>query len=112
MAKIEEYPIFQYSEFIKTSTQDGQFVVRAETIEEFKSALDEMRTAMGLEGNKSGVATTEEPPHPGLPNRTTDGLFCMTCKAPAKQKMGTSKAGKPYNAIFCSSEDRSHTKWL
>jgi hypothetical protein len=115
MAQIEEFPKFQYSEFIKTSTQDGQYVIRAESIEDFKAALTQMRQALGLEGSKSGVAT-EEPPHPGV-TRTSgepgdNGMYCMTCKKPATQRQGVSKKGQPYNAIFCSTEDRSHTKWL
>lgn len=39
-------------------------------------------------------------------------LTCEKCGAPAYEKSGTSKAGRPYRGIFCTTEDRSHTKWL
>jgi len=37
---------------------------------------------------------------------------CSVCGERAFEKKGTARSGKPYHAIFCSSEDRSHTKWL
>lgn len=39
-------------------------------------------------------------------------IFCEVCKKPATEKKGTTKNGKPYHGIFCSTEDRSHTRWL
>lgn len=37
---------------------------------------------------------------------------CDVCGAVASEKKGTTKGGKPYHGIFCSSGDKSHTKWL
>lgn len=37
---------------------------------------------------------------------------CAVCGEPATEKKGRSKTGKPYHGIFCSTEDRSHTRWL
>lgn len=87
MAQIEEFPKFQYSEFIKTSTQDGQFVVRAETIEEFKIALSEMQKVMGLADEKSGTAEAQP---------STFGK-CAKCGAWNKQ----SKTGNIYCGDLC-----------
>ena len=39
-------------------------------------------------------------------------VTCETCGAPATEKRGTTKGGKPYHGIFCSTDDRSHTRWL
>lgn len=37
---------------------------------------------------------------------------CVVCRAPAAEKKGTTKSGKAYHAVFCSSEDKTHTQWL
>lgn len=37
---------------------------------------------------------------------------CDVCGAAAIERSGVSKSGKPYHGIFCSSEDKSHTRWL
>jgi hypothetical protein len=37
---------------------------------------------------------------------------CKVCGAPAVERRGTTKGGKPYHGIFCSTQDRSHTKWI
>lgn len=39
-------------------------------------------------------------------------VVCEVCGKPATEKRGTTKGGKPYHGIFCSSEERSHTRWL
>lgn len=39
-------------------------------------------------------------------------LTCETCGERALERKGTSRVGKPYHGIFCSSDDKSHTKWL
>jgi hypothetical protein len=38
--------------------------------------------------------------------------ICEICGQPATEKKGTTRGGKAYHGIFCSSEDRSHTRWL
>ena len=42
----------------------------------------------------------------------TADLVCEICGKPATERKGTTKGGKQYHGIFCSSEDRSHTRWL
>jgi hypothetical protein len=37
---------------------------------------------------------------------------CEVCGKPAVEKKGTTKNGKQYHGIFCSSADKSHTRWL
>jgi hypothetical protein len=39
-------------------------------------------------------------------------VTCEVCGKEATEKKGTTKGGKPYHGIFCSSDDRSHTRWL
>lgn len=45
-------------------------------------------------------------------NTDTEQLICEVCGKPATERKGTSKTGKQYHGIFCSSEDKSHTRWL
>lgn len=40
-------------------------------------------------------------------------IKCEICGAPAQMREGVSKkSGKPYKAVFCSSQDATHTKWI
>jgi hypothetical protein len=39
-------------------------------------------------------------------------LTCDLCGNPAIEKRGTTKNGKAYHGIFCSTEEKSHTRWL
>lgn len=41
-----------------------------------------------------------------------EDLKCKVCNAPAVERRGTTKGGKAYHGIFCSTKDRSHTKWI
>lgn len=45
-------------------------------------------------------------------SENTEELTCEVCGKPATERKGTSKTGKQYHGIFCSSEDKSHTRWL
>lgn len=40
------------------------------------------------------------------------GLTCDTCGKQASEKQGIGKNGKPYHAIFCMTDDKSHTRWI
>lgn len=44
-------------------------------------------------------------------NEKTD-LICEVCGSAATEKKGKTKAGKNYHGIFCTTENRSHTRWL
>jgi hypothetical protein len=39
-------------------------------------------------------------------------VLCEVCGKPATEKRGITKAGKAYHGIFCTTDDRSHTRWL
>lgn len=40
-------------------------------------------------------------------------LLCEKCGLPAEERSGTAKGtNKPYHAIFCSSKNKTHTRWL
>ena len=51
--------------------------------------------------NISDDATTED-----------QSVVCEVCGKPATERKGTTRGGKPYHGIFCSSDDRAHTRWL
>jgi hypothetical protein len=42
----------------------------------------------------------------------TKTVNCEICGQPATEKRGTTKGGKQYHGVFCSTDDRSHTRWL
>jgi hypothetical protein len=42
----------------------------------------------------------------------TEELSCEFCGKPAVERKGTTRGGKPYRGIFCSSQIKSHTRWL
>ncbi len=46
------------------------------------------------------------------PTSTTKPLACATCGQPAERKKGVSKAGREYEAVFCSTGAKDHTQWL
>jgi hypothetical protein len=39
-------------------------------------------------------------------------VTCEVCGKPATEKKGITKGGRQYHGIFCSTEDKSHTRWL
>jgi hypothetical protein len=43
---------------------------------------------------------------------STAAVLCEKCGKPAKEKKGLTKAGKNYHGIFCSTNDKSHTRWF
>lgn len=55
------------------------------------------------------VRATEQKP---LLGEDTEQLACEVCGQPATERKGTSKTGKQYHGIFCSTGDKSHTRWL
>uniref|UniRef100_A0A6M3JGC9 Uncharacterized protein n=1 Tax=viral metagenome TaxID=1070528 RepID=A0A6M3JGC9_9ZZZZ len=40
------------------------------------------------------------------------GVSCEACGEPAIERKGIGKTGKPYHGIFCTSENKSHTRWI
>lgn len=47
-----------------------------------------------------------------LDQEESTGLRCEKCGAPAEEKSGTTKAGKAWRGIMCSTQDRTHTRWM
>lgn len=39
-------------------------------------------------------------------------VTCEVCGEAATERKGTTKGGKQYHGIFCSTDDRTHTRWL
>lgn len=78
------------------------------------ASADEMRKAQVVQREDAGLTyervedTNSEDSYAINPNE----LICDKCGEAATEKKGTSKAGKDYHAIFCSSKDGTHTKWL
>ena len=46
------------------------------------------------------------------PQVVSNAALCDVCGQPAVQKKGTTKNGKQYHGIFCSTDERSHTRWI
>ena len=80
-------------------------------IESIASA--EEMTRVRLDSDKARQATSPSGKKNSEPQQTalTD-MVCEVCGEPATERRGTTKGGKPYHGIFCSTEDRSHTRWL
>jgi hypothetical protein len=98
------YPKFQMSVFLN-GNKDKQFVIRADTIEEFKKLKSELLSVIGETIVDDMPA---QAPAAGLRREPV----CETCGAAAKERQGINRSGKPYHAIFCSSDIKAHTKWL
>jgi hypothetical protein len=68
------------------------------------------------EGNQSYQRQTPPKSSPaqseGQSSEQSYTTVCQTCGKPASEKKGTTKGGKSYHGIFCSTEDKSHTRWL
>lgn len=93
----KQYPTYQYSEFLGDK-QQKQIVIRHDDWGEFKLAKANIDKILERQHAKEedGAPTT----------------ICSTCGQPGQFKKGISKKGKPYSAIFCSTENKSHTQWL
>ena len=71
---------------------------------------------------ETNLKTKSQPiPLPQLAKPATQTMICSFCGQPAEYKEGISKdkivngvtiKGKPYKVVFCSTQDKSHTKWL
>lgn len=74
-------------------------------------AIDDVRDADTQDNRASGTEEKKESEaHTSAP---VSAIKCETCGAPAQMREGVSKkSGKPYKAVFCSSQDATHTKWI
>jgi hypothetical protein len=57
-------------------------------------------------GMKDSIASADEMV------KTNSGFTCPICGKPAVEKQGTTKSGKPYHALVCSSGEKTHTQWI
>jgi hypothetical protein len=64
--------------------------------------------------SETNAKQTGIPPIPVTPKVSPQVTVtaCRICGATATERRGTTKAGKPYHGIFCSTEDKTHTRWL
>ncbi len=80
-------------------------------IESIASA-DEMARAMSPKivsiGQKTPTAATAAKED----DTNVQQILCEVCGEPAIERKGTTKGGKAYHGIFCTSEDKSHTRWI
>lgn len=74
------------------------------------ASADEMTRANSPKEVKVDENVTK--PQMTKPQIVTTEAVCDVCGEPATQKKGTTKAGKKYHGIFCSTDDRSHTRWI
>lgn len=100
------YGVYQYSKMFG----DGeQFVIREDTYEEFIAAkrnIDKLFAKIEVK-RSTPIPTKPTEPDPTL-QRT-----CWSCGAIAEERRGISKKnGKPYRALFCSTGNTSHTRFL
>ena len=80
-------------------------------IESIASA-DEMARATSPQASAS-TAPTQVQAKGGEATQTVEtAAKCEICGAAAVEKKGKTKGGKNYHGIFCTTEDRSHTRWL
>lgn len=103
-------PKLQYSRFVGPN-RSGQIVVRSDDFDEFTELYAKMMAFVkenGMEdapspqnGNTEWLSKDENTP-----------VKCHICGQPTIEKRGTSKSGKDWHALFCSSDDKSHTRWL
>ena len=76
-------------------------------IESIASA-DEVSRAVAIQQRVQHI----EPLQKADENTQTATVTCAKCGKPAYERKGQTKGGKSYHGIFCSTEDKSHTRWL
>lgn len=93
----KDYPMYQYSVFLN-GNRDEQIVIRTDTFEELLEAKKNVNKIL------EKVEAKQEAP---------DEITCWSCGAKAEERSGVSKkTGKKWRGIFCSTDNKSHTKWL
>lgn len=107
---------WQYSVFVKNGV-DGQLVVRSNDEEEFWGMVGKVNKYVIKKNGGELPAPVKDYSYEKAEPAPSEGkqegvLSCQQCGEPATERQGTSKAGKAYHAIFCSSGNRTHTVWL
>jgi hypothetical protein len=70
-------------------------------IESVASADEMVRAINKKANNNADKAVIEE-----------SDVTCEVCGKPATERRGVTKVGKPYHGIFCSTDNKSHTRWI
>jgi hypothetical protein len=71
------------------------------------ASADEMTKATDIDPNVAFLNEMDQVSHE--PKKA----ICATCGEAATLRSGvSSKTNKPYTGLFCSSEDKTHTKWM
>ena len=96
------FPKFQYSAFLGTN-RDEQFVIRAESFEEFKQLKKELDLILNTKSSRNSE-----------PNSNANGYMkCMKCGGEAELREGVSKkTNKPYKGVFCFSRSCNYAQFL
>lgn len=87
-------------------------------IESIASADEMVRATYGQRNNsvtklpQKEATQTKAEEVKAKPATETNTVTCEVCGEAATERKGTTKGGKQYHGIFCSTEDRSHTRWL
>lgn len=106
----ETYPRFQWSKFLS----DGeQVVVRAQSIEELTSSVEDAKIQFGVDGEKKLEPTQPREARPAVGQTTVsqEVFHCRTCGAEAVLKSGISKKGNAYKIMKCS-ENEAHDYFI
>jgi hypothetical protein len=81
-------------------------------LESIASADEMFRATSQRMNNTVKLQARAQEPASSKTDAEVNTATCETCGAAATERKGTTKGGKQYHGIFCSSEDRSHTRWL
>lgn len=76
-------------------------------IESIASADEMVRATSGNNGSTRQAAQKTV-----TAENSEENNVCEVCGSPATERKGKTKGGKQYHGIFCSTENRSHTRWL
>lgn len=69
------------------------------------ASADEMARAVSVKVPSNDTPRTQ-------PLLSAKSVVCEVCGENATERRGTTKGGKSYHGIFCSTDDKSHTRWL
>lgn len=95
----KDYPQYQFSVFLGEKRNE-QIVIRTDTFEELLEAKNNINKILEkVEAKQETLPTVQ--------------ITCWSCGAPAEERNGISKKnGKKWRALFCSTGNSSHTKFL
>jgi hypothetical protein len=63
-------------------------------------------------GIVDSIASADEMARVTSPRVDENAVNCAVCGEAAVERRGTTKGGKSYHGIFCTTQDKSHTRWM